>query len=109
MRHSKFLIFAAISLALGFLVSMWDFAYSKGIEQGRIHISHVGLWESIIAESINEKPIYLSIDGRMMEIAQGTIYMDEMMNLMLPVSMLRDNFNCSSYLPYYDFAALVDV
>ena len=97
MRHSKFLIFAAISLALGFLVSMWDFAYSKGIEQGRIHISHVGLWESIIAESINEKPIYLSIDGRMMEIAQGTIYMDEMMNLMLPVSMLRDNFNCSSY------------
>ncbi len=97
MRHSKFLIFAVISLAAGFFISIWEFAYSKGIEQGRRPAVRMELWGSTIAESINQKPIYLSIDGRLMDIAQGSVYMDDMLNLMIPVSMIKDNFNCSSY------------
>ena len=93
MRHSKFLIFAVISLAAGFFISIWEFAYSKGIEQGRRPAVRMELWGSTIAESINQKPIYLSIDGRLMDIAQGSVYMDDMLNLMIPVSMIKDNFN----------------
>lgn len=97
MRYSKYFIFALFSLAAGFVISMWDFAYSKGVEQGRKTVSRIGMWESTIAESINQKPIYLSIDGRALELDQGEIYMDNMLNLMLPVSIIKENFSCSSY------------
>lgn len=96
MRHSKFLIFAAISLVLGLFISMWDFAYLRSIEQGHKTVYPMSLWGSTIAESVNKKPIYLNIDGRPVEAGEG-VYMDDMLNLMLPLSLLKDNFNCSSY------------
>lgn len=97
MRHSRFFLFAVIFLALGFFVSMWDFAYSKGIKQGKKAVSHTELWGSAIAESINKRTIYLSIDGRLIENGREAVYMDEGLNLMLPVSVLKENFSCSSY------------
>ena len=90
------MIFAAVSLALGLFVSMWDFAYSRNIEQGHKTTYQMSLWGGMIAESVNKKPIYLNIDGRPMEIGES-VYMDDMLNLMLPLSLLRENFNCSSY------------
>ncbi|MBO5279557.1 MAG: cell surface protein [Lachnospiraceae bacterium] len=76
---------------------MWDFAYSKGVAQGQKPSARMELWGGIIADSINQKPIYLLVDGRMLELEPGTVYMDDMLNLMLPVSMIKNNFNCSSY------------
>lgn len=97
MKHSRVFIFTIICLVAGGILSMWDLAYSRGIEQGQKPAPRMELWGGIIAESINQKPIYLSVDGSLLELEQGKIYMDETLNLMLPVSMIRDNFNCSSY------------
>ena len=48
------MIFAAVSLALGLFVSMWDFAYSRNIEQGHKTTYQMSLWGGMIAESVNK-------------------------------------------------------
>lgn len=97
MRHSKFFIFAILSLALGFGINVWDFTYSKGVETGKKQSIRMELWGSTIAADINQKPIYLSVDGKPMDVEPGSVYMDDRLNLMIPASILTEHFDCSSY------------
>lgn len=106
MRYSRLFAAAIGALAVGFAVSAWDVAYPKGIALGQKQSVRMDLWGKLIAESINEKPIYLTVDGRSAKGAKGQVYMDDMLNLMLPVSLLRDYFYCSSYVQNGDTLVL---
>ncbi len=102
MKYSRFFALAIGALAAGLVISTWDFAYSRGISQGQKQAVRMELWGNVIAESINQKPIYLSVDGKSPELSQGEVYMDDRLNLMIPVSMLQDYFYCSSYVQNED-------
>lgn len=56
------------------------------------------IWNPMIAESVNEKEISVLVDNRKISSRNTGIFMDENLNLMLPVSTLRDSFNCSTHL-----------
>ena len=56
------------------------------------------IWNPMIAESVNEKEISVLVDNRKISSRNTGIFMDENLNLMLPVSALRDSFNCSTHL-----------
>lgn len=52
----------------------------------------------MIAESVNEKEISVLVDNRELSSRSQSIFMDENLELMLPVSVLSDSFNCSVHL-----------
>lgn len=63
------------------------------------------VWNPLIAETVNEKKIELTIDGIHYSSADTEIYMDDSLNLMVPVTILRDGLNCSAHV--YDKTELV--
>ncbi len=53
-------------------------------------------WNPLIAASVNDNVITLNIGGRSYSSENTSLYMDEHLQLMVPVSILRDSFNCSA-------------
>ena len=64
-------------------------------------------WNPLIAASVNERPIYLTIDNKEYSSQDTDIYMDDQLNLMVPVSIVKDAMNCSTHL-YNDVNLLVE-
>ncbi len=54
-------------------------------------------WNPLIAASVNDNEIILNIGGRSYSSETTPLYMDERMQLMVPVTILRDSFNCSAH------------
>jgi len=63
------------------------------------------VWNPLIAESVNEKSLSLVVDNRKYSNEDTGIYMNNDLDIMIPVSMIRDSFNCSSNL--YDENKLI--
>ncbi len=57
-----------------------------------------GIWNPLIAQSVNEQEISVLVGSREMSSRSQSIFMNENLELMLPVSALRDYFNCSVHL-----------
>lgn len=56
------------------------------------------IWNPLIAASVNEKPISVMVDAKSYTSEEMPVFMDENLNLMIPVNVLRDSFNCSAHL-----------
>lgn len=56
------------------------------------------VWNPLIADSVNEKNIELTIDNNHYTSEEVGIYMDQNLNLMIPVQILRDGLNCSAHI-----------
>ncbi len=56
------------------------------------------IWSPLIAESVNEKEITVLIENREISSKNTGIFMDENLSLMLPVSLLKEGFNCSAHI-----------
>lgn len=56
------------------------------------------IWNPLIAESVNEKEISVYIDNKQLTSHNTGIFMDDNLTLMLPASLLRDSFRCSTHL-----------
>lgn len=56
------------------------------------------VWNPLIAESVNEKEITVTVNNRELTSSKTGIYMNENLSLMIPVSLLRDTFDCSAHL-----------
>ena len=63
------------------------------------------VWNPLIAESVNENPLSLVVDNRIYSNEDYDIYMNQKLDIMIPVSLVRDSFNCSAGL--YDKEKLV--
>ena len=55
-------------------------------------------WNPLIAESVNEKRLAISIDNKEYTNQDTDIFMDDNLNLMVPVDILSDGLNCSIHL-----------
>lgn len=99
MRDSKKYI--RMFLLLGLTLVLKFSGFGKNVEQVdtfRGANIQKGIWNPLIAESVNEKEISVLVDNKVISSKNTGIYMDENLNLMLPVSVLRDSFNCSTHL-----------
>ena len=54
------------------------------------------VWNPLIAESVNENPLSLVVDNRIYSNEDYDIYMNRKLDIMIPVSLVRDSFNCSA-------------
>lgn len=98
MKHSKFFIFSVFVLIVTLFIEMQDFVYSRGVVKEVSVEKKEELWNGLIADSVNQKMIYLSVDGQYLELERGEVYMDENLNLMIPATFLSKYFNCSARL-----------
>ncbi len=55
-------------------------------------------WNPLIAESINEKTIYLTLDNKEYTNQDLPLFMDDNLSLMVPVEILTEGLKCSSHL-----------
>lgn len=106
MRYSKRYIFFT---AVIFLLVLVKFHNSEGefvgVEQFRGARLEADDWNPMIAASVNDGVITLSIGSRTYTSEQTPMYMDDELQLMVPVSILRDSLNCSAHV--YDENRLV--
>lgn len=103
MKYRSFFVIAFIILAGCVVFSMNDYVFSEGVHKSRSSFKMYAAWNNLIADSVNEHDIKLWIDGN--EVDAHDIYMNYNRDIMVPVSLLVSEFDCSMRL--YDESMLV--
>lgn len=106
MRYSKRYIFFTLVLFVLILVKFNNSTREMvEVEQFRGARLQSADWNPLIAASVNDGVITLNIGSRSYTSNDTPLYMDDELQLMVPVSILRDSLNCSAHI--YDENELV--
>lgn len=99
MKYSKKYIIMAIALffALAFKFSPVG-AKNERIEEFRGARLEREIWNPMIAETVNDRPLSVMVDGKELTSKKDGIYMNDNLNIMVPASMLGESFDCSSHI-----------
>ncbi|MCI8894284.1 MAG: cell surface protein [Lachnospiraceae bacterium] len=99
MRDSKRYVGMFLLLLAGFLLKFSGLiSVNRQIGTFRGANLQRDIWNPLIAESVNEREISVLVDSREINSRRLRMFMDKNLELMLPVSALRDFFNCSVHL-----------
>lgn len=98
LKRNKFFIIAVFALIICIFLEMQDFVYSSNIQAGYKVSKHTQLWGETIADSINQKTIYLTVNGKKVDLLREKAYMNKALHLMLPISVIKEYFDCGSYI-----------
>lgn len=99
MKYSKKYIIMAIALFLALAIKFTSVgAKSEKIEEFRGARLEQEIWNPMIAETVNDKPLSVLVDSKELTSEKHGIYMDDNLNIMVPVSMLGESFDCSSHI-----------
>lgn len=99
MKRSKRYIVFTVILALAFLIKFNQFDENyEDIEVFRGASLEDEDWNPLIAESVNEKLLSVVIDNKEYSNENTSFFMDDNLNIMAPVSILRDALNCSAHI-----------
>ena len=107
-RYSKRYVVFTLLLVLALMLKFANFkGVTEEIGQFRGADLQSSDWNPLIAKSINEKNLTVAIDNKVYTNKHNGIYMDENLNLMVPLDLIRDSYNCSVHL-YDDTALLIE-
>lgn len=99
MRNSKRYIGMFLILFFGLLLKFSNLGNKlEQVDTFRGARLEPAIWRPLIAESVNEREISVLVDSREFSSRDTGIFMNENLSLMLPVSILRDSFNCSVHI-----------
>lgn len=108
MRYSKRYILFTVLLLLALMLKFNNF---QGIAEETGHFRGANLkseeWNPLIAKSVNGRALTIAIDNRVYTNGDTQVYMDDNLNLMIPVDVIRESFNCSAHL-YDDHTLLIE-
>lgn len=108
MKYSKRYVTFAVILAIAFILKFNTFADNfQSVASFRGGDLEKSTWNPLIAESVNEGLLSVVIDNKEYTNENYRFYMDENLNIMAPVSILRDALNCSAHI-YDDSLLLVE-
>lgn len=106
MKYSKQYVFFAILLviAIFFKLNAFGSAYEeiKGFRGAELEAE---TWNPLIASSVNDNLLSLVIDNKEYTNEDYSFYMDDNLNIMVPVTILREALNCSAHV--YDEDSLL--
>ena len=74
-RKIRYLIIIGLLLILT-CVQKVEFFYSEAVVEGTVKSIPPVEWRTVVAESVNSKPIILMVDGKQVETARDRLYMD---------------------------------
>lgn len=108
MKYSKrYIVFGVLVMAaLIFKFNIYT-AGSGEIRNFRGANLETEIWNPLIASSVNDNLLSLVIDNREYTNEEYSFYMDDNLNIMVPVTILRDALNCSAHV-YEDKSLLVE-
>lgn len=99
MKYSKrYVIFGVLLAAALFLKFNPFVSHYEKIESFRGARLEEETWNPLIASSVNDNLLSLMIDNREYTNEKYSFYMDDNLNIMVPVSILRDALNCSAHI-----------
>lgn len=99
MKYSKRYIAFAVLLAAALFLKFNTFGEGyETVEGFRGANLETETWNPLIAQSVNETLLTVVIDNREYTNADYSLYMDGNLNIMVPVSLLRDALNCSAHI-----------
>ena len=98
MKNSKRYLFFLLLLAAVLLKFNMDFSGSRTVTPFRGAQLEEEVWNPLIASSVNDNLLSLVVDNKEYTNENNPFYMDENLNIMLPVDMLREALNCSVHL-----------
>lgn len=106
MKYSKRYIFFAVLLvvAIIFKFNILGSGYEE-IERFRGAELEAETWNPLIASSVNDNLLSLVIDNKEYTNEDYSFYMDDNLNIMVPVTILREALNCSAHV--YDGDSLL--
>lgn len=98
MKYSKrYIVFGALVMAaLIFKFNIYT-AGSGEIRNFRGANLETETWNPLIASSVNDNLLSLVIDNKEYTNEEYSFYMDDNLNIMVPVTILRDALNCSAH------------
>ena len=98
MNYSKKFIARGGVVAITFLIKYNTiFAGYEQIGQFRGGDLEAETWNPLIASSVNDNLLSVVIDNKQYTNEEYSFFMDDNLNIMVPVSILRDALNCSAH------------
>lgn len=94
-RYILLAILVAVACVLKFNTFSRDYETVGTFRGARLEAEN---WNPLIAESVNEKPISVAIDSKEYNNKDISVFMDDNLNIMVPVDILSEGLNCSSHL-----------
>lgn len=96
-RKKLIILYLPVAVLLVVLVSMFLLFSRQTVQKGVMgeEIISNEKWNAIMAESANKSKLSLKVNQREIEVTTDKIYMSKNMNLMLPVSIVKETFNCA--------------
>ena len=99
MRYSKKYIIMALLMFLALALKFSNVgAKSEEIEEFRGARLEQEIWNPMIAGTVNDKLLSVLVDNKELTSVKDGIYMDDNLNIMVPVSSLGESFNCGSHI-----------
>lgn len=105
LNSRKYFVLAILALGIGLFIERLDFVFAESIQPGYEVSVRPDVWNETIADSINRREITLIIDERKIELLGEKVYMDENLNLMIPISVLKSNFDSGVH--FYENSTLL--
>lgn len=106
MKYSKRYIAFTVILMIAFILKFNTFSENfQRVDSFRGADLDEKTWNPLIAESVNEGLLSVVIDNKEYTNENYPFFMDENLNIMAPVSVLRDALNCSAHV--YDESTLL--
>lgn len=99
MRYSRRYVVLGILVAFAlFLKFQSSDSAREQVKPFRGAVLQEDIWNPLIANSVNDKMISITVDAKSYQTDEVPVFMDDKLNLMVPVRMLRDSFDCSAHL-----------
>lgn len=96
MKNKKIIAFYFLIICFLLVGAVGYTFFSKGsIQKSVANIDFNDQWKQIMAEEINKTEIKIKVDGNLINIEEGTPYMTDEMELMLPLDMIKEAFDCT--------------
>ncbi len=89
-------IIIVIMLIAGIAVLLRGFVFNGTVKKTKKVISADEIWSATKAEVVNQTPIVANVDNTQLKSSIDGIYMNDRMELMIPINKVRDAFNCSA-------------
>ena len=108
MKYSKRYLAFCVILVIALLVK-FNALTGQYVEIGSFRGAHLTeeVWNPLIAGSVNDNLLSVMIDNKEYTNEDYPFYMDDNLNIMVPVTVLRDALNCSAHV-YDDEKLLVE-
>ena len=98
MKYSKrYIVFGVLVAAMLIFKLEPGTSGSGTVENFRGANLQAATWNPLIASSVNDNLLSLVIDNKEYTNENHTFYMDDQLNIMVPVNILRDALSCSAH------------